>query len=266
MAMSNMMANPVTMPRFCRMKCPSWQRLWSSLSPWSISGSCEGSMKLWWVEVEIVVAAASSPLEARHAASTSGPTHHIHQSDIKEHASRDGEDPAGDALCVLAHRRANQHADVGHEGRQQVVDDGLLHRHPRFQQHCEITCQPEHTRSPKRCRNGPCTPSCRSAPTSFLQHAKPHKVCFSVPISSLLPINPDWKHQYVCRPVFKQVKHSATSQETSSTPVFTRARVSPCILLDQRPNSQRKRPGFTEKDGGWPTFPAPYNKRLLFSG
>lgn len=37
---------------------------------------------------------------------------------------------------------------------------------------------------------------------------------------------------------------------------------------EKRPESQRKRPGFGERDeyweGGWPTFPAPCNKRPLF--
>lgn len=52
---------------------------------------------------------------------------HIHQSHIKEHAGSDGEDPAGDIVCVLAHSCANHHANVGHEGGQQIVDNGLLH-------------------------------------------------------------------------------------------------------------------------------------------
>lgn len=73
------------------------------------------------------------------------PTHHIHQSHVEEHASCDGEDPVGDIVCVLAHNRADQHANVGHEGGQQIVDNGLLHRHPGFQQHRKVTCQPRHT-------------------------------------------------------------------------------------------------------------------------
>lgn len=73
------------------------------------------------------------------------PTHHIHQSHVEEHASCDGEDPAGDIVRVLAHGRADQHADVGHEGGQQIVDDGLLHRHSRFQQNREVACQAEDT-------------------------------------------------------------------------------------------------------------------------
>lgn len=73
------------------------------------------------------------------------PTHHIHQSHIKEHASCDGEDPVGDIVRVLAHRGANQHANVGHEGGQQIVDNSLLHRHPGFQQHRKVTCRPEDT-------------------------------------------------------------------------------------------------------------------------
>lgn len=73
------------------------------------------------------------------------PTYHIHQSHIKEHASCDGEDPARDIVRVLAHSCANQHADIGHEGGQQIVDNGLLHRHPGFQQHRKVTCQPEET-------------------------------------------------------------------------------------------------------------------------
>lgn len=52
---------------------------------------------------------------------------HIHQGHIKEHASCDGKDPVGDIVCVLAHSCANQHANVGHEGGQQIVDNGLLH-------------------------------------------------------------------------------------------------------------------------------------------
>lgn len=113
--------------------------------------------------------ATPPPPEAQHAASPRGPTHHIHQRHIKEHAGRDGEDPAGDVLRVLAHRRADQHANVGHEGGQQVVDDGLLHRHPRFEQHCEITCQPEHTvtGTPWKRR-----PRCCSVLTSILYDAK----------------------------------------------------------------------------------------------
>lgn len=87
----------------------------------------------------------SSPGSSAGRLATGPPTHHIHQRHVKEHAGRDGEDPAGDVLRVLAHRRADQHADVGHEGGQQVVDDGLLHRHPRFEQHRKVTCQPEHT-------------------------------------------------------------------------------------------------------------------------
>lgn len=81
------------------------------------------------------------------AVACSVPTYHIHQSHIKEHASCDGEDPAGDIVCVLAHSCANQHANVGHEGGQQIVDDGLLHRHPRFEQHRKVTCQPGETRT-----------------------------------------------------------------------------------------------------------------------
>lgn len=73
------------------------------------------------------------------------PTYHIHQSHIKEHASCDGKDPAGHIVCVLAHGYANQHANVSHEGGQQIVDDGLLHRHPCFQQHRKVTCQPGDT-------------------------------------------------------------------------------------------------------------------------
>lgn len=73
------------------------------------------------------------------------PTHHIHQSHVEEHASCDGEDPVGDIVCVLAHSCANQHANVGHEGGQQIVDNGLLHRHPGFQQHRKVTCEPGDT-------------------------------------------------------------------------------------------------------------------------
>lgn len=79
------------------------------------------------------------------------PTYHIDQGDVKEHASCGGEDPAGDIVRVLAHGCADHHANVSHEGRQQVVDDGLLHCHPGFQQHRKVTCRPGkiHTESLK---------------------------------------------------------------------------------------------------------------------
>lgn len=79
------------------------------------------------------------------AAECGVPTYHIHQSHIKEHASCDGEDPASETVCVLAHSCANHHANVGHEGGQQIVDNGLLHCHPGFQQHRKVTCQPGET-------------------------------------------------------------------------------------------------------------------------
>lgn len=136
------MPNPVSMPRFCRIKCPSWQRLWSSLSPWSISGSCERdkvgirsrlpgiSIADQWAESRGLTeetAEVKLMLFGGDNYHRGVPTHHIHQSHVKEHASRDGEDPAGETVCVLAHGRANHHANVGHEGGQQIVDDGLLH-------------------------------------------------------------------------------------------------------------------------------------------
>lgn len=74
-------------------------------------------------------------------------TYHIHQRHVQEHARRDGEDPVGDVVRVLAHGGADEHPDVGHEGRQQIIDDGLLHRHPSFQQNGKITCQREERRS-----------------------------------------------------------------------------------------------------------------------
>lgn len=80
------------------------------------------------------------------------PTHHIDEGNVKEHASCGGEDPVGDTVRVLAHGCADYHANVSHEGGQQVVDDGLLHRHPGFQQHRKVTCQPgkTHTETLKR--------------------------------------------------------------------------------------------------------------------
>ena len=69
------------------------------------------------------------------------PAYHVHQSHIKEHASGYSKDPVCDVMRVLAHSYADQHANVGHERGQQVVDDGLFHRHPRLYQHSKITCR-----------------------------------------------------------------------------------------------------------------------------
>lgn len=43
-------------------------------------------------------------------------------------------------MGVLADGRADQHAHVGHECREQVVGDGLLHGHAGLQQHSEVPC------------------------------------------------------------------------------------------------------------------------------
>ncbi|KAK5624187.1 hypothetical protein CRENBAI_000005 [Crenichthys baileyi] len=75
----------------------------------------------------------------REGQSRSVPAYHIHQSHIKEHPSCDGKDPVGHIVRVLAHSCADHHAHISHEGRQQIVDDGLLHRHPSFQQNRKVT-------------------------------------------------------------------------------------------------------------------------------
>lgn len=72
------------------------------------------------------------------------PTYHIHQSHVQKHPGRDGKDPVGHVVRVLAHGRADHHANIGHERRQQVVDDGLLHRHPSLQQNRKVTWRQKH--------------------------------------------------------------------------------------------------------------------------
>ncbi|KAF2987397.1 hypothetical protein EK904_002435 [Melospiza melodia maxima] len=91
-------------------------------------------------EQQTAVQQPQSPTLPPRRPSPAQEPYHVDQGHVEEHAGGDGEDPQGDVVGVLAHGRADQHADVGHHGRQQVVYDGLLHRHPRLQQHRKVTC------------------------------------------------------------------------------------------------------------------------------
>lgn len=66
-------------------------------------------------------------------------TYHVHQRDVHEEAGGQGEYPHGDVFCVMANEDASDHAQVGHHGRQYVVQDGLLHCHSCLQQHSKVT-------------------------------------------------------------------------------------------------------------------------------
>lgn len=76
---------------------------------------------------------------------TAKASYHVHQGHVEEHACRDGEDPEGDVVGVLADSCAHEHAYVSHHGGEQIVHDRLLHSHACFQENGKIPCNSDVT-------------------------------------------------------------------------------------------------------------------------
>lgn len=76
---------------------------------------------------------------------TAKASYHIHQGHVEEHACRDGEDPEGNVVGVLADRGADEHPNVSHHGGEQVVHDRLLYSHACFQENRKIPCNSDIT-------------------------------------------------------------------------------------------------------------------------
>ena len=65
--------------------------------------------------------------------------YHVHEWDVEEHSAGDGKDP-GVGGGVGTHNDPQDQPQVTHTGRQEVIQQRLLHSHPRIQQDCKVTC------------------------------------------------------------------------------------------------------------------------------
>lgn len=70
-------------------------------------------------------------------------THHVHQRHIQEEPGCEGEYPHADVVCVVSDQDPGHHAQVGHHGRQHVIQNGLTHRHTGLQEHRKVTWETE---------------------------------------------------------------------------------------------------------------------------
>lgn len=52
-------------------------------------------------------------------------THHVYKGDIQKKPSRQSEDPHGHIFCVMTNQNACDHPQISHQGRQQIVENGL---------------------------------------------------------------------------------------------------------------------------------------------
>lgn len=75
--------------------------------------------------------------------SPSRPTHHIGQSDVQKHPSRDGKDHVGGEAAP--EEDAEDEADVTRHRRQHVEENGLWDAHPGVEQDDKVACRGRQT-------------------------------------------------------------------------------------------------------------------------
>ena len=67
-------------------------------------------------------------------------SYHVDEGDVDEYSGGDAEDPGCDGF-EIANSDTCRHPEEAEDGGEEVADEGLLHRHPGFQQHGEVACQ-----------------------------------------------------------------------------------------------------------------------------